>query len=266
MRRIILTAALLALPALAQAQESDSEWLEDCQSGHWHSRRPTECDVRVETVPIRSAISVRPGQNGAVMITSYSGKSIEIHARMQASSRSRRDAADLLKDIRLNLGQTISASGPDDGRDSNWSVSFVIFVPRTMDVNAATENGPIAIDNVFGNMDLRAHNGPISLSNVGGDVRARTQNGPLHVRLSGSSWRGAGLDAETANGPIALEIPHDYNAQLETGTVNGPMESDFPLTVTLRGRDWKHFSTKLGNGGAPVRVVTTNGPVSVRRP
>lgn len=265
MRRLIL-AALLALPTFAYAQESDDEWLDNCQSGRWNNRRNTACDVRVETIPARSAISVRPGQNGAVLITSYSGKSIEIHARMQASSSSRGDASDLLKDIKLDLGRVISASGPDAGRGENWSVSFVIFVPRATDVTASTENGPIAIENVVGRMELSAHNGPISLSNVGGDVHARTQNGPLHVRLGGSAWNGVGLDAETDNGPIALEIPQNYNARLETGTVNGPMESDFPLTVTLRGREWKHFSTTLGRGGAPVRVVTTNGPVSLRRP
>jgi hypothetical protein len=116
-------------------------------------------------------------------------------------------------------------------------------------------------------MELSAQNGPISLSGVGGDVHAVAQNGPLQVRLTGTRWNGAGLDAETQNGPVQLSIPENYNARLETGTVNGPMESDFPITVTLNsGRSWKRMSMTLGDGGPPVRVVTTNGPVSLRRP
>jgi hypothetical protein len=114
-------------------------------------------------------------------------------------------------------------------------------------------------------MDLSTHNGPLSLSDVGGDVKARAVNGPLSVNLSGRRWDGEGLDAETNNGPVSLAIPEDYSARLETGTVNGPFSSDIPLTVTFRGRLNKHLNVTLGQGGAPVRVVTTNGPVSIRR-
>jgi hypothetical protein len=35
--------------------------------------------------------------------------------------------------------------------------------------------------------------------------------------------------------------------------------------VTVQGRFPRQFTTQLGAGGAPVRAVTTNGPVVVRR-
>ena len=57
-----------------------------------------------------------------------------------------------------------------------------------------------------------------------------------------------------------------YNAELETGTVNGPMSIDFPMTVTLQGRIGRSLTTTLGSGGPPVRVTTQNGPLTVRRP
>src|SRR5690606_23477122 len=94
--------------------------------------------------------------------------------------------------------------------------------------------------------------------------RARTQNGPLTVRLTGSTWSGAGLDAEASNGPVTLYVPDGYSANLETGTINGPLSSDVPLTITRLGRR-SHIDTVLGSGGPRVRVVTTNGPVSIRR-
>jgi hypothetical protein len=91
------------------------------------------------------------------------------------------------------------------------------------------------------------------------------RNGPLSVGLGGSRWEGAGLDAETVNGPVVLAIPEGYSARLETGTVNGPMSVDFPLTVTFQGRWRDRLNTTLGDGGAPVRVVTTNGPLVIKR-
>jgi hypothetical protein len=97
-------------------------------------------------------------------------------------------------------------------------------------------------------------------------VQARAQNGPLSVQLTGPSWRGEGLDAETVNGPLSISIPDGYSARLETGTMNGPFSTDIPLNVTLqRGRQIRQITTELGNGGPTVRAVTTNGPVSISR-
>ncbi|MGH7676482.1 MAG: hypothetical protein ACREMV_14540, partial [Gemmatimonadales bacterium] len=60
--------------------------------------------------------------------------------------------------------------------------------------------------------------------------------------------------------------PAGYSARLETGTVNGPLTVRFPLTITIQGRITDRISTTLGQGCSPVRVVTTNGPMVIRRP
>jgi hypothetical protein len=41
------------------------------------------------------------------------------------------------------------------------------------------------------------------------------------------------------------------------------MNLAFPLTVTIQGRMTNRIHTTLGDGGAPVRVVTTNGPMTI---
>ena len=43
------------------------------------------------------------------------------------------------------------------------------------------------------------------------------------------------------------------------------MSVDFPMTVTIQGRLSHRINTTLGSGGAPVRVVTTNGPLVIKR-
>jgi hypothetical protein len=62
---------------------------------------------------------------------------------------------------------------------------------------------------------------------------------------------------------VSLTIPRTYNARLETGTTNGGMNIDFPITV--RGMIGKRIQTQLGSGGPMVRVVTMNGGVRVRQ-
>ena len=112
-------------------------------------------------------------------------------------------------------------------------------------------------------MDLSTTNGGIHLDAVAGNVRARTTNGGVRVVLEGEHWDGDGLDAETTNGGVRLDLPERYAAHLETGTVNGHIDIDFPVMV--QGRLNHHIETDLGGGGKTIRVTTTNGGVAVHR-
>jgi DUF4097 and DUF4098 domain-containing protein YvlB len=142
-------------------------------------------------------------------------------------------------------------------------VSYEVWAPRQTDLHLVTQNGGISVQDVEGRFDLNAVNGGIALTRVSGDVHGATTNGPLNVELDGDRWRGNGLDLRTTNGPVNLAIPEGYSARLETGTVNGGMRIDFP--VTLQGNIGRRITTDLGDGGPPIRAVTTNGPVNIRR-
>ena len=56
-------------------------------------------------------------------------------------------------------------------------------------------------------------------------------------------------------------VPEGYSARLETGTTNGGMTVDFPVTV--EGRIGRRLTTDLGTGGPPVTVVTNVDHVPV---
>ena len=264
-----LAIAALTFPsAPLRAQDSDDEWLDDCRQDSWRDTRVKHCEIRETGLRARGGVlTVDPGVNGGVDIIGWDRDSIAVTARIQVNARTEDDAQAIARDIRIEAaGRAVRAVGPDPlGRRQSWSVSFIVFVPRHTDLSLATENGPLSVREVSGRMQLSTQNGPLSLVGVGGDVRARAQNGPLMVKLTGARWDGTGLDAETMNGPADLRIPEGYNAKIDFGTVNGPMSVGFPLTVTINGRVTDRISTTLGTGGAPIRVVTTNGPMAVRR-
>jgi DUF4097 and DUF4098 domain-containing protein YvlB len=264
----IATATALALFALTPAllaQRSDDAWMDNCQDEHG-SRYEKHCEVKVYQLSARSSIDVKPGQNGGVEVVAWDQPDIEVHARIQVNGESVQDARENARDIQIETdGGVIRATGPSMGRRNGWAVSFLVLVPRRMDIAASTHNGPLSVKNVTGRMNLDVVNGPLDLDGVGGNVTARAENGPLSVDLTGTRWEGTGLDAETRNGPVTIRIPEDYSAELETGTVNGPLDVAFPMTVTLQGRVPRRIRTTMGRGGAPVRVVTTNGPASIQR-
>ena len=179
--------------------------------------------------------------------------------RVKARARTLEEARALAQQIQLVITKGwIRPEGPEQKHGQWWSVEVKAWVPRSSDLSLQTRNGPVGVRQVNGTMEIHSVNGPIALLDLSGAVYARAQHGPLPVERTGSTGSGAGLDAEAQNGPVDLVVPKDYSARLQTGTLNGPSNIDYPLG--FQGRIRGHFTTTLGSGGAPVRVVTDNGP------
>ena len=253
-----------ALPLLAQRAPFDDGY-DSCRDRDWgDGSRAHYCEIRNTGFKAGGALSVDPGENGAIRVSGWDRDSVAVTVKVQAQARTDEQAQAIAREVRITAsGGTIRAEGPDVSGHESWSVSFDVMVPRRSDLTARAVNGPIAVGDVSGRIDLDGVNGPLDLADVGGDVHARTVNGPLVVTLSGGKWDGTGLDSETENGPVTLSIPAAYAAHLETGTENGPVSIDFPITI--QGRfNGRSIETDLNGGGPTVRVMTTNGPLTVR--
>jgi DUF4097 and DUF4098 domain-containing protein YvlB len=171
---------------------------------------------------------------------------------------------ELAKQIRIETGGAkIFAEGPTLRKDYQWDVSYEVFVPKRSDVSLETHNGGISISDVQGRIDFTALNGGVVLRRVGGTVRGNTTNGGLVIDLDGDRWVGEELDVKTTNGGIVMNVPENYSAHLVTGTVNGGLSIDFPVTV--QGQISRQLAVNLGGGGPTIRAMTTNGGVKVRR-
>jgi hypothetical protein len=266
-RLTTLTAAaalLLPIALAAQNNDDDTDWLDQCRNNRWHSR-PTVCEVRHQSMRPGAPVAIDGRENGGIAVRGWDRDSVDVELHVQAQAPTEQEAREIAAAVRVtNDNGTLHAEGPTMMNNRSWSVSYSIQVPRQTDLRLDTHNGPIAVQHVRGKMELHAINGPLALSGAGGDVHGRTSNGPLAIDLEGSKWDGAGLDAETSNGPIELTIPERYSAKLETSTMNGPMDIDIPITITGRFTG-KRINTTLGDGGPTIRAVTTNGPLTVHR-
>lgn len=221
-------------------------------------------ETRELNVAAGSLVNVDARRNGGVRVKGENRSDVLVRACVQALGATEEEAREIAKNIRIETGSVIRADSA--GEESGWSVSYEILVPRTTNLKLTTHNGGISIGSVEGNIEFEAHNGGVNLSDVAGDVRGKTQNGGVNVQLSGSGWRGSGLDVETRNGGVNLTIPENYAARIETGTVNGGFKSEIPAlnaeTDEERTRG-KRINANLNGGGAPVRIVTTNGGIKI---
>lgn len=268
--RAALIAALVTFTGVAtfaqKEKDKDKDRSLSCRQNNWYNDRLVgNCEIREQTLaPSGGTLAIDGRQNGGVNIKGWDQHQVLVRARVQTGAPTEAEAADLARQIRIETsGAKIYASGPERRKDYHWDVSYEVFVPRRSDLSLETKNGGIAIADVNGRIDFSALNGGVVLKRVGGAVRGSTTNGGLVIELSGDRWDGDSLDVSTTNGGIIMSVPENYSANLQTGTVNGSVNTDFPVTV--QGRINKQIALNLGSGGATVKAMTTNGGVHLKR-
>jgi hypothetical protein len=242
---------------------------EFCSGDSWsNGDRVSFKEVREINLPGSGSLAVDSGKNGGIRVIGSNRSDVLVRACVQAWGATDEAARAAASGIRISTTGTVKA---ESAGDENWGVSYEVLVPRSTNLDLKANNGGIAISSVEGRIEFETLNGGVSLKDVAGDVKGRTTNGGVNVMLAGNSWKGNGLDIMTTNGGVHLSMPETYAANIETGTTNGGFRSNIPaLNVTQEdvkgpyGRSRAtHLNTVLNGGGAPIRLVTTNGGVSI---
>jgi len=263
MRETSLFILLGSLPVLAFQNPVPKLTCSD--RGFHQDNLVSHCEMREQNLGApRGAIVINPGSNGGVSVSGWDRADILVRARIETAADTDSDARAIVSQIQIaSGGGNLEAAGPETDRHHQWSVSYEIFAPRQSDIQAKAHNGGIKIADLRGNIQFDTVNGGVTLARLGGEVHGRTTNGGLTVELAGDRWDGRGMDVATTNGGVKLDVPSNYSAHFETATVNGGVKADFPMTV--QGRLNKEMSFDVGQGGATIKITTTNGGVKITR-
>ena len=259
-----LLLALCSFDATAFAQEVKTKSDGFCRNNsYYNGEKFSFNEVREVTMPAGSLLTVDGQRNGGIWVKGANRPDVLIRACIQARAGTDEAARALANSVRIETGSVVRAEAASE---ENLSVSYEIHVPRNTNLKLTAHNGGIGIRGVEGNMEFETVNGGLHLNEIAGDVRGRTANGGLHVELSGNGWRGSGLDVQTTNGGVHLSIPETFAANIETGNVNGGWHSTFAelqVERTDRRPVGGRLNKALNGGGAPVRLITTNGGVHI---
>lgn len=249
-------ALALPLPRAADAQETgDFEWRGTLAAG--------------ETLEVR-------GVNGDIEAVPASGGEVEVRAVKRAK---RSDPASVrIEVVEHDGGVTVCAvyptppgkrpnecrpgGGGSSVEDNDVAVDFTVRMPPGAVLEAHTVNGDVAARDLGGDVDASTVNGSVDVSTAG-SARARTVNGSIDVAL-GRLPAGGDLRFETVNGGITLRLPAGAGAEVEAETVNGDLDTDFPLTIQGRWGPRRLHGT-IGDGGPRLRLETVNGGIRLRR-
>jgi len=262
MHRTFGCSAFLLLAVSAAAAQTRYLEVPGCEEA---SRgRTNHCEVREETIAGGNPLDVDATPNGGIRVRGWDRSDVLLRAQIMGYADDLDQARQIASQVRIETGGgQVRARGPQRLGDAYWTVSFELNVPQRSALTLRTVNGGIGVRDLHGTVTFKATNGGVRLENVGGEIRGDTSNGGLSIDLTGDRWDGNGLDVATHNGGINLTLPSHYSAELETGTTNGGLRVDFPITV--QGEVGRHISTTLGAGGPKIRAMTHNGGVNIRR-
>lgn len=251
---LLAVAAAVALVAVPAAAQEEWSW-----SGRIDQGR---------TLEIKNA-------NGPLHAELADGDSVEVWATKEGPSRDVEQVE--IRVVEHEDGVTICSVYPggflrgnscepgEGGRissdDNDTEVTFRIRVPAGVDFVGKTMNGRIEVDELRSDVDVLTMNGRIDVATTGW-AQAKTMNGAVTVSMGAADWTGD-MEVESMNGTIEVRLPEGADVDLDASTMNGSIDSDFPMEISgwIRNR----ARGRIGDGGRGLDVSTMNGSIRIRR-
>ena len=194
------------------------------EKNSFHNRLVSACEMREQTIGYGGRLAVDGGMNGGVAVKGWDNSSILVRTKIETAGRDEGAAKSIASQIKV-----VASAGQVSatGPEMNRDNNWSVTYEIFVPRNA--------------NVNLKAHNGGISISDIRGNIQFNTTNGGVN-----------------------LSMPEGYNAHFETVTVNGHLNTSFPVTV--RGNiSHKRLATDIGAGGPTIHVETTNGGVNLKK-
>jgi hypothetical protein len=249
-------------------------------SAAWAAKPATETSTGKRTgeafqwsrvIPVGKEIEIK-GVNGDISATRATGKEVEVRATKRAH-RSDPDEV-TIEVVEHDDGVTICARYPgsdnecgpgNKGRmnthNNDVRVDFEVKVPAGVRLSAHTVNGDIQADDLQSPVDAATVNGAVHVS-TSAYASAATVNGSIDAALGSAEWTEP-ISFNTVNGAIHLTLPAQLDADVRCQTLNGTVDSAFPVTVT--GKLSRHsMHGTIGKGGRRLDLETLNGNIVLR--
>ncbi len=123
-------------------------------------------------------------------------------------------------------------------------------------------DGSIQVDDVQGTVDASTGDGSLRMAGAPSVVRARSGDGSVVLRIRSGAKMAGDWSITTGDGSISVELPGDFDADIEADPSGGRARSDLQLTNQTGGtRDERVLRGRLGAGGYRLRLRTGDGSI-----
>jgi DUF4097 and DUF4098 domain-containing protein YvlB len=212
--------------------------------------------------------------NGGIEVKPSSGNQVSITAVKRSKNNTEADAEVKVEQdsqgiIACVLYRRQDGSFPASCRERNSgrgkknvdvNVDFTIRMPAGANLQANTVNGGVSIAGMQGDVVAKTVNGGVNVDTTG-HAQASTVNGAVMAKVGKIDQN---TKFSTVNGRIVVAVGSTLNANLSMSTVNGSLETEFPITI--QGRMGKRkLQGKIGNGGPRLELSTVNGGIRIEK-
>jgi DUF4097 and DUF4098 domain-containing protein YvlB len=146
--------------------------------------------------------------------------------------------------------------------NNDVTVDFEVQVPAGVEFDGRTVNGEMSAEGLKADVKASTVNGSVRVTTTG-LAEASTVNGSVYAQMGRANWDDE-LEFSTVNGGITLILPSKLDTDVRASTVNGDIDSDFPLMVSGRFGPRKVRGT-IGAGGRSLSLSTVNGEIRLRK-
>lgn len=213
---------------------------------------------------INGSIEVKPSAGNQVSISAVkrSKNNTEADVEIRMEQETQRIVACVI--YRRKDGSFPSScregSSEKSKKNIDVEVDFTVRMPAAANLKASTVNGGVDIAGMQSGVVATTVNGSVKVETTG-HARASTVNGAVLAKVGKIDQD---TKFSTVNGRVVVAVGSGLNADVSMSTVNGSLETDFPITI--QGRMGKRkLQGKIGSGGPTLELSTVNGGIRIEK-
>jgi hypothetical protein len=231
-------------------------------------------------------VTIVGAPKGSIAIEGWQKNEIEISADIEVEAETEADLAQLAKingfildegfgHVRIltvgtndkNYMKRVAKKFPKHLLDKPFKINYRVKVPTYCDLEINGGNGDLTLSNVEGAMQIRVLEGNAKIELTGGAVSAVFGSGTIDLKIASRSWRGRHADFQLASGTLNVELPQNFNADIDASILrSGKIESS---VLSLKPRERAKFTdqsviARAGNGGATLSFTVGDGTLKIK--
>ena len=147
-----------------------------------------------------------------------------------------------------------------------WKIDYRVRVPAMIDLDLYAGRGALNVAGVEGAIYINAGVGAAMFTLGGGDLSATCAGGTVRLRVPTRNWRGRGVNLRLVSGDLSLELPPDFNADIDATVLRaGRVINDY---AGLRPRDdepsdARALHARAGGGGTTLKFEVGDGTIRI---
>ncbi len=135
------------------------------------------------------------------------------------------------------------------------------------EVLAESGDGTIQMEDVAGRVEARTGDGSVRISGTPDSLRVRSGDGSVVVRVRDGAVMSDDWMITTSDGSISLELPDDFNGEIEAEPgSDSRVRNELTLVSSVGGtREQRTLRGRLGQGGHRLVIRTGDGTIRLLR-